>query len=162
MEIALLINERIVRASLTDALAGQETVARGYSTASDAIRELSSRHFDLIVLDWKIYPGYGCSDAEIRELASLIPDSPNNENLLYWQVALKVLDHIRDDESLNRDTQVIFRMPKVPESYAFGLGDELTKETILTDVKNRGPLEVVYDVTLLDFIETIRHRVNAS
>lgn len=156
MEIALLINDRIVRSRLTGALAGPAVVFREYSTASDAIREFSSRLFDLIVFDWKIYPGYGCSDAEIRELASLIPDSPNNENLLYWQVALKVLDHIRSDESPNGNTPVIFRVPEVPDSYAFGMGDDLTRETIVTDMESRGPIEMVYGATVKDYIDAVR------
>jgi len=159
VEIALLVNDRIVRTRLSDALAGLGVVFREYSTASDAVRELSARYFDLIVIDWKIYPGYGCSDAEIRELASLIPDSPNNENLLYWQVALKVIDYIRNEESLNRNTHVIFRVPEVPESYAFGMGDELTRETILTDIENRGPIEMVFGINVQEFTEVVCCRI---
>ncbi|MDD4869753.1 MAG: hypothetical protein PHR77_04270 [Kiritimatiellae bacterium] len=162
MEIALLINERTVRTKLLAGIGCNEAIIREYSTATDALREFSSRQFDLIVMDWKIYPGYGCSDAEIRELASLIPNSPHNENLLYWQVALKVITHIRDEGSINLNTPVLFRFPEIPESYAFGMGDELTREIIRMDLKEKGTIETIYGVKVDDFIKVIRKMVGTN
>jgi len=159
MEIALLINERAIREAFVAGIGGENVGIKEYSTAADALREFLSKRFDLIVLDWKIYPGYGCSDVEIRELATLIPVSPGNENLLYWQVALRVIDNIRSEESQNVRTPVIFRFPQLPELYVFGMGDDLTKETISTDLKGKGLIETIYGVNMKEFIELARKRM---
>lgn len=160
MEVAVLINDRALRTKFVAGIGGNsKVIVKEISTASDALRAFSSKRFDLIILDWKIYPGYGCNDAEIRDLALLIPDSPNNENLLYWQVALRVIENIKCEESRNIETPIVFRFPELPESYAFGMGDELTRETISTDLKGKGLIEVIYGVTVEAFIGLVRKKI---
>jgi hypothetical protein len=159
MEIALLINEKAARAKIVAGIGGDNLVIKEYPTAADALREFTVRRFDLIVMGWKVYPGYGCNDAEIRELATLIPNSPDNENLLYWQVALKVICNTRDEDSRNNLTPVIFRFPELPESYTFGAGDVLTREAIATDLEGKGLIEAVYGVTMESFVGLLRKKV---
>jgi len=156
MQVALLINERAVRAKLMADIGLPDVVFKEYSTASAALNDLSSKQFDLIIIDWKVYPGYGSSDMEIRELADAIPNSVHNENLLYWQTELRVINIIRDRDSQNRDTPIILRFPDIPLVHAFGMDDILTRETVQTDLQEKQGIGVLYGAGVPELANAVR------
>ena len=67
-----------------------------------------------------------------------------------------MIEHIRGDESVNLDTPIVFRFPEMPETYSFGMGDDLTKEAIRTDMNGKGPVDVIYGTKIEAVVERVR------
>ena len=162
MEMAMLINERAVRSELRKAIGRPDLQIDEYATATEALKGLSSKGYALIVIDWKVYPGFGSDDPAIAEYADMIPKMRHNENLLYWQVELRVLESIRAAESPNRDTGVLLRLPEIPPIALFGVGDDLTRESIEEDLRGKEPVEAFYGVALAAWAEAMKHRLDRS
>lgn len=153
MNVAVLVNERSFSQSIMTGCA-DTAVVRRYATAADGLRDLCSRKVDLIVMDWKVYPGFGCGDSVINEVAARLPETRHNENLLYWQVAVRVLELLREKRAANRGTPVLIRLPE-PASFHFGMGDELTKESVERDLGDKGPVTKAYGDSIRAFVDRV-------
>ncbi len=145
MRIALVFNNKAFRESLRDALGAHDI--SGYATAADALYDLSGTSFDLILLDAVTYPGFGSSDSHINDLAALIPKSEHNDTLLYWEVALRVIDCMRDDTSPNATTPIGIRVSDtLPAS--IGMGDVLSKSAVRKDLGKRTNVHAIETLEL--------------
>ena len=154
--LALLINEQAVRERVTDTL-GDGVSVDTFPTAAKALTGLTATRYDLIVMDWKVYPGFGADDEVLRELATTLPNIRHNENLLYWQVILRVLELLREEDASNRSTPVVLRLPHLFD-YRFGmeLEDPLTLDAVRDDLRGKEPVDALYGVPLAEFIDAIR------
>lgn len=139
----VLINGRQECDAVVAALAAAGADVEAHATADRALPALAARPARLILLDARVYPGFGCTDAAIREVTALLPDARFSENLLRWQIALRVLDAIRAEGSVNRATPVFIHFPALP-AYHFSVGDELTQEAIEEDLKSRQPVVICH------------------
>ena len=151
LNVLLLINERVVRERVSEAIGSGTVMVDQYATAAQALEPIVRHPFDLIVMDAKVYPGLGCSDILIREIATLLPDAKHTENLLYWQVGLRVLERLRDPKSVNIETPVLIRFPELaPDS--FTAEDILTRDAVESDLKDKGTIRTVIGAPLDTFV----------
>jgi hypothetical protein len=150
MKVAFLIGEQALRRKLAGLIGPADVTVKEYPTAAKALTKLVEEGYDLIVIHWKVYPGFGSGDKRIDELAGMIPGVKLNRNVLYWEVALRVIDAIRAEGSVNRATPVIVILPKLGPSGP-GTGDQLTKESVQSDIAARQPAEAVYGSSAVEF-----------
>lgn len=154
MEIAVVANERALRIGMTAAVSGEGARVHEYATAAHALPAFAVLPFDLIFMDWKVYPGFGSGDSSIEEWAAMIPDAEYNQNLLYWQIALRALDRLRDEKSPNRKTLVIVRFPP-KASFRFAMDDQISIEAVETDLQGRGTIAAVYAASARDIAAAV-------
>lgn len=152
MKVAFLVGERALCARLVGCVASEDVTVKEYPTAAKALTKLETERYDLIVIHWKVFPGLGSGDPSIDELADLIPMAEMNRNVLYWEVTLRVMDAIRAEDSSNRATPVIVVLPELGPA-GFGIGDELTRESVESDLTPRQPAEAVYGTSAVAFSE---------
>lgn len=152
MKAAFLISERALRLRLAKHLEPHYGEIEEYPTAAKALTRLVVRHYDLIVMHWKVYPGFGSGDSRIDELAGLIPNMKLNSNAFYWEVGLRVLDLIRADDSANCSTPVIVVFPDLAQS-SFGMGDQLSRDSVESDLSTRQPAEALFGVSAVESSE---------
>ena len=156
MKILLLVNDKRVREALTAGVdPGIEAVV--HPTVSAAECSLAGRPFDLIVIDTKVYPGFGSRDAIIQELARVLPSVCYSENLAYWQVGLQAIEMIRGEGSANAETPILIRFPPLVKT-EIGVQDVLTEEAVLDDLKRMAPIEPLFGLDVPGFVE----RINAE
>jgi hypothetical protein len=155
MKIAFLINERALRDNIAHAISHLDVSIDHYSTASKALAKLTAIAYDLVVIHWKVYPGLGCGDATIDDYSRLIPETSLNTNLLYWEVGLRVIDVMRDVETVNHTTAVILLFPDLPEA-GFCIGDQLTRDSVCADVATRQPAVTLFKPSTRDVTEAIQ------
>jgi len=154
MKAAFLIGERALRVRYAKCLESADAVIDEFPTASKALTELERERYDLVVIHWKVFPGFGSGDERIDELASLLPDTEFNRNLFYWEVGLRVIDLMRDEESPNLITPVVAVFPNLQES-GFGIGDQLTRESVRSDIDSRRPARAVFGPSITDFSDAV-------
>jgi hypothetical protein len=159
MNVAILMNERALRARVGQAAAAAGATVKEYSTAAQALAGVAENAHDLIVMDWKGFPGVGSMDSALNDLAAMIPEAELNQNLIYWEVALRVLDAVREEDSPNRSTPVIIRCPE-PVPAGFDAGDSLPLESMEEDLATRQPVQALYDVPVAAFCEAVARRVD--
>jgi hypothetical protein len=156
MKILLLVNDKRVRESLAAGLnPGIDAVF--HPTVSAAEYSLAGRPFDLIVIDTKVYPGFGSRDAVIQELARVLPSVCYSETLAYWQVGLQAIDMIRGKGSANADTPILIRFPTLMKTEV-GVQDVLTEDAVLDDLKSKAPIEPLCGLDVAGLIA----RINAE
>ncbi len=156
MKVLLLVNDKRVREAI-DAGLDAEIEATFHPTVSAAEYALVGRHVDLIVIDTKVYPGFGSQDAVIQELARVLPSVNYSENLAYWQVGLQTLEIIRAKGSANVDTLILIRFPPLQKTEV-GLQDVLTEDAVLDDLKSKMPIEPLFGAK----VEALVARINAG
>ncbi len=156
MKILMLVNDRRVRDALKAGLDSsfEMVFAPTVSAAEDA---LVGRVFDLIVIDTKVYPGFGSRDAVIQELARVLPTICCCENLAYWQVGLQAIDITREEGSANAEKPILIRFPTLMKTEV-GVQDVLTEEAVLDDLKVRRPIEPLFGVD----VDGLVARINAE
>lgn len=147
MKVALVINERATRERFADCISSNGHEAHEYATAEKALGKLTTLGYDLVVIHWQVHPGWGASDAKIRDIAALIPTVTENRNLLYWEAALRLIDLLRDQGSPNRTTPVVVIFP---ETRPFDSDDSLDRESIDADLKTRQPATVISNTSKKD------------
>lgn len=160
MDVAILLNDRRDREEIVAGAALAGIASDTYATATQALTALTARRFDLIVMDAKTYPGFGCTDAVIREIATILPDSKHIETLLYWQVALRVLERIREPPSVNAGTPVMLHLPELPE-YSFDSGDILTRDAVMSDLRDKGPVDAPPGMPMRLFVAHVADALRA-
>ena len=162
MSLALLANERALRAKLAKCITGVTEVAvEEYPTAAKALAKLSAKHYDLVALHWQVYPGLGSGDSHIDQLASLIPHAKLNRNLLYWEVGLRVIDMIREEDCPNRTTPVVVMLPELGRS-VFCEPDVLTRDAVERAIAARQPAEAVYGPSPDRFAKAVARQLDAA
>jgi hypothetical protein len=154
MRIAFLVGERALRQKLAEPLEAADVTIDHFPTVAKALGAFETKHYDLIVLHWKAYPGFGCGDSKLDNLAALIPTVEFNRNLLYWEVGLRVINLVRDEESPNRTTPLLVLFPDLGRA-EFGGGDQLTRESVLADLADRPPAEALFGSSRDDFCEAV-------
>ncbi len=156
MKILLLVNDKRVREALAAALdPGIEAVF--HPTVSAAEYSMAGRPFDLIVIDTKVYPGFGSRDAIIQEFARVLPSVCYSETLAYWQVGLQAIEMIRGKGSANAETPILIRFPPLMKTEV-GVQDVLTEEAVLDDLKRMNPIEPLFGLDVPGFAA----RINAE
>jgi hypothetical protein len=158
--VAVLINRRADREVVSARIGSADVSVDQYATATQALGALVRTRFDLIVMEGKVYPGFGCPDAAIRELAEMLPNNRYSENLLYWQVGLRILETVRSDEGRNRETPVVIRFPEL-QNYSFAVGDELTRDSVESDLEDKGPVTPCFGVPMAAFAERVAEALAA-
>ena len=154
MKVAFLIGEEALRKKLAKCIGPDNLTLEEYPTATKALTAFSSEQYDLIVIHWKVYPGFGSGDPRIDELAELIPNIELNANVFYWEVGLRVIDAIRAEDTPNQATPVIAIFPDLGRA-GFGAGDELNRESIESDIASRQPAEAIYGSSEADFTNAV-------
>lgn len=158
MNVSVLINRRDLREAICNKVTGPGSLAAGYATASDALSKILSTRHDLIVIDAKVYPGLGSTDSSISEFATLLPKTEYNENVLYWEACLRVVALIRADDSINRETPIILRVPQSILTPVDG-SDALDPNGIERDLAADAHTELLMGITDREFIDTVGKRV---
>ena len=153
MQIAFLIGERALRQKLAEPLSSPDVTIETFATAALAVGPFETKRYDLIVLHWKTYPGFGSGDSKLDNLAGLIPTVELNRNLLYWEVGLRMIKRLREEESPNRETPLIVLFPDLGKA-VFG-GDQLTRESVLSDLSTRGPAQALFGSSRDDFCTAV-------
>lgn len=143
MHAALLINDRVLRTRLTACAPLADGTVEPYPTAAKALAPLLARRYDVIVLHWKVHPGFASGDDRIEELAYLLPRTKLNQNVLYWEVGLRILDLLREEESANRTTPVCVIFPPLGR-FTFETGDALSRESVEGDLATRQPAHAIF------------------
>lgn len=133
MKVALLINERLMRARVAEQLRSTAERVDEFPTATEALKAFAARAYDVIAIEWKVYPGFGSEDSLIQEMATLIPQAQHTANLLYWQTGLRVIEKLREDDAPCRAARIVVRFPMLAPDYT-GADSELTRETVDSDL----------------------------
>jgi hypothetical protein len=160
MRIAFLMNERALRATLAQSIAWTAAAIEEYPTAAKAMAKLAAGRYDLVALHWKVHPGFGAGDAYLDELATLLPTTELNADVLYWEVALRVIDILRAEDSPNRVTPVVVVFPDLARA-EYGAADELTREAVERDLAARSPAEAVFGSSDARFSEAVARLLRA-
>ena len=157
MKIAFLMSEQALRTRLAGGIQWANATVEEYPTAAKALPKLTGTPYDLIAMHWKVYPGVGSGDGRFEELAGIIPNAELNRNVFYWVVGLRVIDLIRQEDSENRATPVIAMFP-VLAPVEFGGEDQLSRESVESDIAARQPAEALYGFSVDEFSEAVtRH-----
>ncbi len=152
--VGLLMNEKALRRAVAADLDREGVRCTEFATATQAVPVLTSRTFDLVALDAATFPGFGCLDGEIRDLAAMIPRAELNEAVLYWQVTLRMLDIIHEDGGPNVATPVIIRVPEARSS-SIGMGDVLARESVEKDLRSRSHVRSIFDADAQGLVREI-------
>jgi len=150
MKVVFLVGERALRERYAKCIESADVEIEAYPTAAKALVKLETRPYDLVAIHWKAYPGFASGDPRIDELAELIPATKLNQNVLYWEVALCVIDALRAEDSPNQATPVIAILPVLGRG-GYGTGDDLTIDSVESDIAARQPAQVVYGTSASDF-----------
>jgi hypothetical protein len=143
----VLINARLDREAVVEALQAAGATVEAFATADRAMPALESHAAAVIVIDARVYPGFGCSDPSIREMTGMLRDARCSENLLRWQIAMSVMEGVREKGSPNVLTRCVIRFPPLP-AYHFVVGDELTREGVEEDLARLRPVVACHGADL--------------
>jgi hypothetical protein len=161
MKVALLINDKESRETLARGIQAKGATTDEFATAAKALGMLVASRYDLIVIHWQVHPGIKASDPKLQELASMIPVISMNRNVLYWETALRVLDIVRAEDSMNKATPVIVLFPGLDEP-GFKAEDRLARESVDSDLAKRQPATVISAMLSDEIIGMLgRHLSNA-
>lgn len=159
MSVGILINPRAEFQRIADAGGGADAVH--YASADKGLDGLTKLEHDLIAIVWRVFPGRASGDEDIDLLASTLPHMEYNENLVYWQILVRVIQIIRADESANADTPIVVSLPNVFTTIVADFSDDLTPEGIAGDARKLRDVEILYGLSHDDLGRHLSHRLDA-
>jgi hypothetical protein len=160
MSVCILINSRADFLRITDAIGGEDLVQ--YASAAKGLEGLTETAHALITIVWRVYPGRASGDEDIDLLARALPRTEYNENLVYWQILVRVIQIIRGEDSANSATPVVVSLPLVFTTIVADFADELTPEGIAADARKLNDVEILYGLTPEDLGRRLQDRLKES